>query len=705
MKLWLDRETFGEDDLTEVGAYKYAETAEDILVSYAIDDGPVKDWDVTAEPIPADLRHAMEHAEEVWAHNATFDRAVQDGPKQSHLPHIDLRRWRCSMAMALSHALPASLADLGMALNLPAELQKLDTGKKLINLFCKPQPSNRKLRRCTRLTHPVEWEKFRQYARNDIAAMRESVRQMPVFNWDAACIEEYHHDQEINQRGFYADLELTAAGQRASETEKVRIHAQVAQILGCSIRVSQRDKFRDLLNERYGLDLEDTKKDTFLHVLKNSNLHPECAALLNLALQANKTSTAKYAKLHPAIQHDRRFRGGLQFCGASRTRRLAGRMFQAQNLPSRGLPKADKVELYIDTLKEDAHHLFFEDKELMWYGAAALRGVIIAPPGKKLVACDLSNIEGRMLAWVSGEQWKLDAFRAYDAGTGPDLYNITAVNIIGGDPWKVEKHNRNAFGKVPDLASGYMGGVSGYQTFAKAYNTRMADHWGTIQKQIAPAHISKARDNLEKFGRRQMDEMQISEIEWLASETCKVAWRARHPATVAFWYALQDAAMNAINEWGKTFRAGKLVKVKCVTVNGHRWLIVRLPSGRYLTYYDPKLLPGSFGRKQITYMGDAAEKAGDKRGWIRVYTHGGKMTGNVCQSTARDILVPALQKAETMGYLPVISVHDEGVCEVPDHPSFSVEGLSALLTEERDWTKGLPLAASGFEGPRYKKED
>lgn len=992
-RLWLDRETFCEDDLKEVGTYLYAETAEDLILTYAIDDGPVQVWDATEEPIPPDdLVHAMETAEEVWAHNAQFDRAIHNGPKQQHLPRIPLERWRCSMAMALSHALPGSLDDLGAALGAGIHQRKLKSGKKLINLFCKPLPANRKLRRADRFTHPVQWEEFKEYAAFDVEAMRWNVSQMPTCNWDAACIAEWHHDQVINERGFYVDTELTEAGVRASYEEKQRIHAQVRQILGCDVRVTQRDQFKALLEQRYGLQLENTQKDTFLQELKNPNLHPEAAMLLRLALQANKTSTAKYAKLHPAVQRDRRFRGGLQFCGAARTRRLAGRMFQGQNLPSRGLPPAPKVEFYINALKQDAHHLFFEDNELMWYGAAALRGVVTVPEGKKLVAADLSNIEGRLLAWLAGEKWKLKAFTAYDAGTGPDLYNITAVNIIGGDPWKVSKPNRNAFGKVPDLAcvagdtqvltnrgfvailevskndllwdgvewvkheglsdhgvrqvvnvdgiaatpdhlintqgtwlqaqehatnantlrraletgseswrslhsflgqgavsaafecaarvvrlntsllrptcgeawplvaqlavetkvsahakntgatntfvptphiddacsieslpqstaaetpttqrmptmagaesdsislgkqteptafgicspskdgttqhsnwtgsiqtattslaicdssrdpttekhsaesatcsntsvtsrrvydllnagprnrftvktnsgflvihnSGYMGGVSGYQTFAKAYNTRMADHWETIQRQIAPEHISKARDNFKLFGHKQLVDLEIDEIEWLASETCKVAWRARHPATVKFWYALQDACMNAINQWGRTFKAGEHIRAKCTTINGHRWLLIRLPSGRYLTYYDPLLIMGQFGRKQITYMGDAAEKTGGKRGWIRVFTHGGKLTGNACQSTARDILVPALQKAETMGYATVLSVHDEGVCEVPDTPDYSADGLAAILTEERDWTRGLPLAAAGFEAYRYKKED
>lgn len=318
---------------------------------------------------------------------------------------------------------------------------------------------------------------------------------------------------------------------------------------------------------------------------------------------------------------------------------------------------------------------------------------------KKLVVADLSNIEGRVLAWVSDEKWKLQAFRDYDAGTGPDLYKITAASILGGSPWDVEKKNRDVFGKVPDLASGYQGGVAGYQKFAHAYNVRMADHWATIQKMIAPGLIQQAHDNLERWGTPQLESLEISREEWLASETCKLAWRARHPATVKFWYALQDAAKQAIGNWGAVYTVGSFIKVRGVTHQGQRWLLVRLPSGRCLTYFDPTLVKGD-----ITYMGESAEEGKTTRQWIRVWTHGGKMTGNVCQTIARDILAPALFVAEARGYVPVLTVHDEIITEVPDRPEFTAAGLVSIMSTNPEWAPGLPLAAAGFETYRWKKD-
>lgn len=629
MQLWLDLETYSEQDLKAVGTYQYADAAEVLLFAYALDDGPAKVWDCTADEMPDELYLAMQGYPEVWAANAQFDKAVLKGSAGVALPRIALERWRCSMAMALSHALPASLAALCEVLKVPDDMGKLAEGKKLVQLFTRPQPANRKVRRATRHTHPAEWERFKLYAAHDILAMRECVRRMPTWNWDESAIAEWHCDQRINERGFYVDRELTKAGARAAVAEKERIGVRFRQLTeGAVERPSQREQFKGFIQQRFGVTLENTTRDTFEQMMKSGEATGDLRELMELSIASNKTSTAKYAALDPAIQDDSRFRGGLQFAGASRTRRWAGRLFQPQNLPSRGLPDADEVERYIDHLKRGSHDLFFD--KLMLFGAAALRGVVIAPPTKKLAVADLANIEGRMLSWVADEQWKLDAFREYDAGTGPDLYNVTASSILGGDPWKVSKKDRNVFGKVPDLASGYMGGVAGYQTFAHAYGVRMADYWDTIQRQIAPGLVSKARENLASWGRASQERLEISDLEWIASETCKLAWRARHPATVRFWYALQDAAKNAINEWGSIQAAGRYIKVKCVTHAGQRWMVVRLPSGRYLTYFDPRLVDGS-----ITYMGDAAEEGKTTRQWVRVYTHGGKMTGNCLTESAK----------------------------------------------------------------------
>lgn len=696
-RLHLDRETWCELDLKVVGTYRYAEQAEDLLIAYAIDDGPALVWDCTAEEMHDELFYALEDTQqEVWAHNAQFDKAIHNGPNQLHLPRVDLKRWRCSMAQALSHALPASLAELCRVLEVPADMAKLADGKKLVALFTRPQPANRKVRRATRLTHPAEWARFKQYAANDIIAMRECMRRMPTWNWDASAIAEWHLDQRINERGFFVDTELVQAGARAAVDEKARIATRFSELVDGAFRPSQREQFREYLSQRLDRPLDNTQSSTFQLMLREDKTLPaDVREMMELSIASNKTSTAKYAALAPAVSADGKFRGGLQFSGAGRTRRWAGRLFQPHNLPSRGLPSPEEIEEYIECLKTGIHTLFFD--RLMLFGAAALRGIVIPETGKKLVVADLSNIEGRVLAWIAQEAWKLQAFRDYDAGTGPDLYNITAVSIVGGDPWKVPKPTRNAFGKVPDLASGYQGGVAGYQTFAHAYGIKMKDHWETIQRL---AFVDKAWANLEKWGRPQLESLEIDEVEWVASETCKLAWRARHPATVKFWYDLGGAAKDAIRNPGATMCVGPLIKMRVVSHRGFRWLVVRLPSGRYLTYFEPHLTDDG----SIAYWGEAAEEGKTTRQWVRVFTHGGKLTGNCCQTIARDILAPALITSEARGYLPVLTVHDEIVTEAHDNSGFTVEALVEILSANPPWAAGLPLSAAGFEAARYKKE-
>ena len=698
--LWLDRETWCELDLKEVGTYKYAEQAEDLIVTYAINDDEVQAWDVTADPYcPDDLQAALEDPSfVVICHNSAFDKAIHR--HQTHLPQPPLERWQCTMAIALSHALPASLGELGRVLGLPSEQQKDKDGKRLIRLFTRPQPANRKVRRATRLTHPEDWAKFISYAKDDVVAMRACYYRMPKWNWNASAIAEWHLDQRMNERGFRVDTELTKAGVMAAETEKARIGVRFRELTMTIVdRPSQREQFMAFLNQMFDLNLEDTQSETFRRLIDAGGLHPTCVELMELAMMANKTSTAKYAKLDPMVQSDGRFRGGLQFAGASRTRRWAGRGPQYHNLPARGLPATELVSLYVEHLKNGTHDLFFGD--LMKYGAAALRHTVIAEEGMKLVVADLSNIEGRKLSWFAQEQWKLQAFRDFDAGTGPDLYKITAASILGGSPYDVSKKNRNVFGKVPDLASGYQGGVAGYQTFARAYGVVMAEHWGTILEQIEPEHVEKAKQNLEKWGREQLVTLEIDEIEWLASETCKLKWRARHPATVSFWYNLQRAIKAAITNQGTQFAVAPYLKVKCVKFLDQTWLVIQLPSGRYLTYFEPHLLRDG----TICYWGDASEEGKTTRQWIRCFTHGGKVTGNVSQTSARDTLMSGLTKAEDRGYTPILSVHDEALTEVFDVPEFNAQGLVDILAENDPWNIGLPLSAAGFESYHYLKED
>lgn len=314
----------------------------------------------------------------------------------------------------------------------------------------------------------------------------------------------------------------------------------------------------------------------------------------------------------------------------------------------------------------------------------------------QIVAADLSNIEGRGLAYIAGEQWKLRAFRDFDAGTGPDLYNVTATSIIGGDPWKVAKKDRNVFGKVPDLALGYEGGAGALQTFAKGYGVRMTDHWPVIRQNVAPEFLQKAVDNFDSWGAAKAHELEIDRTEWTASEAVKLAWRARHPATRALWYAAKDAAIAAIRAPGTTHEAGPHLKFGVRSHAGNRYLLCKLPSGRYLVYFDPRVTDDG----AITYMGMGDENGGGAKTWCRLYTYGGKLIENATQAFARDVLAANMPAIERAGYLIVLTVHDEVITE----STRGVGELAALLATVPPWAEGLPLAAAGFEADRYRKD-
>ena len=316
----------------------------------------------------------------------------------------------------------------------------------------------------------------------------------------------------------------------------------------------------------------------------------------------------------------------------------------------------------------------------------------------KLIVSDLSNIEGRVLAWVAGEKWKVEAFRAYDRGEGPDLYNITATSIIGGDPWKVKKKDRNVFGKVPDLACGYGGGAGAFDTFEKGYGVVMSDHWDTIKQNIARKHITTAKKNYTEWGAARAPD--VEQALWVARETVKQAWRSRHPATVKLWRAVEDAVRDAIGSPGGTFKVGKYLKIGVRTRARRKYLLVMLPSGRYLCYFDPKITSDG----TISYMGMGTENEGSTtKAWFRLFTYGGKLVENIVQAIARDVLYGSMPAAEEAGYAIVLHVHDELVTEADDE--LTVDGLSDILSAPVVWAPGLPLAAAGFEAHRYKKED
>jgi len=687
--LYFDTETYNEEKDISVGTYEYARTCEVLIATYAFGDGPTQIWDATKNPEPpADLIAALEDENmKITAHHATFDRNVVRFAMGIETAR---ERWRCTMVKGYLHGFSGSLAALGNILELDDDQKKQAIGKKLINRFCKPAPSSHKAHRYDRHTHPEEWEQFCDYAIDDIGAMREIDKRLPAWNAKHEDWADYHLDQKINDTGFAVDTELVTAGAAAAEVEKAFLARRFVGLTGGAVeKPTQRDKFRRYLNTTFGLTLENTQKANMQRVLGRGDIEPDCRELIEIGLAANKTSTSKYKALAPAVSPDGRFRGGLQFAGAARTRRWSGRLFQPQNLASKGLPDQEHIDHYIEALKLGSHDLLFDD--LMLFGSAALRGVIVAPEGKKLCVSDLSNIEGRANAWLAGETWKLKAFAAYDRGEGDDLYVLAVAGMLGKDPKDISKDERDGIGKVSELSLGYQGGVGALQNFARG---KMEALMPILENSVPQPVIDQAYVNWNIWGE---DKALISGTpygEWIASEIVKLAWRKRHPAISALWSSCQDAAIKAITNPGKVYRAGRHLRFTVRDFAGHNYLLMKMPSGKFLVYFKPQ-----YDGDNVTYMGVHSMS----KKWVRLKTYGGKLVENACQSLSRDILVHGMREADRRGYETVLTVHDELVTETPDTGDYNVETLSEILATNPPWADGFPLEAAGFEAYRYRK--
>ena len=649
--LYLDLETFCGTKIT-YGAYRYAEDAEVLLVAWAWDDEPVSVWDTQDMPHWRDaLQMMIDTAERIVIHNSNFDRTVL----REQRVHIPVEKIADTMVLALQHSLPGSLGQLCDVLNVPQDKAKDKAGKKLIHLFTKPRASNVKVRRATRDTHPAEWDAFVEYARLDVDAMRDVLGRLPPWN---NCDHERHLwrcDQGINDRGVAVDTVFARAALRAFDRAGRSLATRASALTGGSVTsATQRQRLLDHLKDAHGFETEDLTRATLGNLL-GGDLNPQVRELLEIRQQAAATSPAKYSVLLNATNRDGRLRGLIQFCGAARTGRDAGRLFQPQNLPRSPDWFDDDVQATtVAAMKADCEHLIWDN--ISERCAFAVRGALVAPEGKKLVIADLSNIEGRVLAWLAGEDWKVAAFKAYDRGEGHDLYKVTAGRILGKDPGDITKAERQLQGKVPELAGGYQGGVGAYRVMGGKVFDAMTDE--AIQEIVT-------------------------------------AWRKAHPRTRNLWYDMEAAARSAINNLGESFGDRIIFDVK-PDAQGIAWLRMKLPSGRYLCYPRPEVSDsGSLSYEGINQY---------TRKWQRLDTYGGKLVENAVQAIARDVFMSGMLRAEEAGYSVCIRVHDELVCETPDEPAYSSEGLAALMSTNPGWSVGLPLAAAGFEAYRYRKD-
>lgn len=696
MILYGDLETYSEVPIGH-GTYKYAENSEVMLFGYAINDAPAKCWDITSgRTMPDDLAavlqvmaHAADINDECVFQNSMFDRNVLRLSSNFKFP-IPIERFRDTMVQALAHSLPGSLDKLCTILGVPFDSAKDKDGKRLIHLFCKPRPKNQLIRRATSATHPEDWKKFIAYCKLDVEAMRAVDKRLPRWNYPGIELALWHLDQKINDRGVGVDTRLAEAAIRTVATAKTHLGVSTALATGGAVEsATQRDKLLAYILSEYEVDLPDMQAATLERRINDSSLPVELRELLGMRLAATTSSTSKYSALMKGVSADGRLRGLAQFNGASRTGRWAHRMFQPGNI-FRPDMSHEEIELGIDSMLAGVTDLAFDNP--MRVAANCIRGAIVAPPKRKLVVSDLRNIEGRYAAWLCYEEWKLQAFRDYDNGVGPDLYILAYAKSFNVDPSTVpEKGTKRQIGKVEELMLQYQGGVCAWLTGAATYGIDLDAMTDAVMPILAEDVWTEAENFFMWTVKNHRNTFGLDMDVFITLDALKRLWRRAHPMIESMWEDIEDAVRAAMG------RPGEVVQCRRLTFDKvNNWLRMRLPGGRYLCYPSPRV----DDKGRISYMGHNQYT----RQWCRISTYGGKLLENATQGGAGWLLKSSMPRAEAAGYETVLHVHDDLVCETADDKSFTAEKLSTIMCELIPEHEGLPLSAAGFETYRYRKE-
>ena len=685
--LFFDYETRSAVDIKH-GLDVYARAVEPTVLCWSLDDGPIHTWEIGMCRPERFINLAYNPEISLVAHNVTFDAAVLHRAWGLYVPP---ERLHCTSARAYAHSLPGSLEAAGAALGLPLDKQKTAEGRKLVLLFCKP---NKQGKYNDRDSHPEEWAAFVEYCRQDVVALREIHARLPAYNYQGEHKLIWDLDQRINQRGFHVDLDLARAAIKVTEEGKKRSDKALDKLTsGHVTSAGQRDRILMHLVGEDGVNLVDLKASTLRQTLENEELDEASRLLLELRLEGGKNSASKYKRLLESTGPDGRLRYTLQYGGGSRTGRWAGRIFQPHNLPRPSVHDADYIEeVIVPGIKSGA--VLAPGAELV-YGtpatacADALRSAIEAAYGRELVVADWSNIEGRMLAWLAGEDWKLRAFREYDAGIGPDLYKLIYSRSFSKPLDELTKDDRQV-GKCQDLGCGFGGSVGAFVTFASVYGISLDGLADTVPPTVSKEVWGKAQESHDWAVKNERDYGLDRDV-FAACHALVQVYRQSHPATVRFWYDLHDACKDAVRQPG-TVRTVGLLKVW----RSGAWLIIQLPSGRRLLYAKPEIRRGDDDKEVLTYMNARAKQ------WRRIPSWHGLLVENVVQAAANDVLRAALLRVDPEAPV-VLHVHDEIVTE-PEKGTFPLERLIHLMTQPMPWSRGLPLAAAGYVADRYRKE-
>lgn len=645
--LHIDLETYSDIDIGKCGAYRYVDSPnfEILLLAYAYDDEPVTVIDLAQnEAIPKDvLAGISDEGVTKVAHNAAFERVCLSKYLNKRL---DPKAWHCTMVHALSLGFPASLADVGKALNLEEDKQKMAVGKRLITYFCKPcKPTQANGQRTRNYPHhdPEKWDLFKEYNRQDVVteqAIYERLMKFPLPENERIL---YCLDQSINDYGIGVDTDLMDKVIGYSKDYEAALRKECEELTG-GINVHSIVQLKQWLTEQEGRQIDSLTKDDVDQLLK-LDLKPSSRRILELRQETGKTSVKKYEAFERSICSDGRIHGAFQFYGAGRTGRWAGRLIQPQNFPRNAFEDIALARQMVKSARWDEIEMLYGSMNDVF--STLIRTLIVPPEGMTFAIADYSAIEARVVAWMADEKWRQDVF-----ANGGDIYCMSATQMFGVP---VEKHGQNSHlrkkGKVAELACGYGGGVGA----------------------------------LRKMGGEQMG---LSEKEM---DDIVKKWRRSSPHVVKLWRELGDAAIEAIDT---------RLRVKCRHGVSFKYakgiLFMTLPSGRSLAYVQPR-----FDGQELTYMGMNQTT----RKWERTKTWGGKLTENLIQAIARDCLATSMQKIQKAGYHIVMHVHDEVIVEVPtDDADGHLKRIEELMGEPIEWAPGLLLTADGFTSEYYRKD-